>query len=69
MLVQVHHARPRNVMPTSNYLRWFDELRSTDTPLVGGKNSSLGELYSALSTEGVRVPNGFAVVAQLIVML
>jgi pyruvate,water dikinase len=51
-------------MPASDYLRWFGELRSKDTPLVGGKNSSLGELYSALSAEGVRVPNGFAVVAQ-----
>src|SRR3974390_2577434 len=54
----------RNIMTTSNYLRWFGELRSKDTPLVGGKNSSLGELYSALSIEGVRVPNGFAIVAQ-----
>jgi len=48
----------------SDYIRWFGELRSQDTPLVGGKNSSLGELYSALSAEGVRVPNGFAVTAQ-----
>ena len=48
----------------SDSIRWFGELRSQDTPLVGGKNSSLGELYSALSAEGVRVPNGFAVIAQ-----
>ncbi|HKQ12699.1 MAG TPA: phosphoenolpyruvate synthase [Steroidobacteraceae bacterium] len=48
----------------SDYIRWFGELRSQDTPLVGGKNSSLGELYSALSAEGVHVPNGFAVIAQ-----
>lgn len=48
----------------SDYIRWFSELRSQDTSLVGGKNSSLGELYSALSAEGVRVPNGFAVIAQ-----
>jgi len=51
-------------MPVSDYLRWFGELRSTDTPLVGGKNASLGEMYSSLSAEGVRVPNGFAVVAE-----
>ena len=49
---------------TSNYIRGFGELRSQDTPLVGGKNSSLGELYCALSAQGVRVPNGFAVIAQ-----
>ena len=32
-------------------------------PLVGGKNASLGELYSTLSSEGVRLPNGFALTA------
>jgi pyruvate,water dikinase len=51
-------------MPAPGYLRWFGELRSKDTALVGGKNASLGELYTSLSTEGVRVPNGFAVVAR-----
>jgi len=34
-----------------------------DVPLVGGKNASLGELYSALGEAGVRVPNGFALTA------
>ena len=51
-------------MAALGYLRWFGELRSKDTALVGGKNASLGELYSTLSAEGVRVPNGFAVTAQ-----
>jgi pyruvate,water dikinase len=32
--------------------------------LVGGKNASLGELYSVLSEQGVRVPNGFALTAE-----
>src|SRR5512140_37662 len=31
---------------------------------VGGKNASLGELYSALGSKGVRVPNAFALTAQ-----
>jgi pyruvate,water dikinase len=48
----------------SNYVRWFKDIRNSDTALVGGKNASLGELYSQLSNEGVRVPNGFAIVAQ-----
>jgi pyruvate, water dikinase len=30
---------------------------------VGGKTASLGELYSALARQGVRVPNGFALTA------
>ena len=31
-----------------------------DTGLVGGKNASLGEMYSKLTKKGVRIPNGFA---------
>ena len=34
-----------------------------DVNLVGGKNASLGELMSQLSTTGVRVPGGFATTA------
>ena len=34
-----------------------------DVSLVGGKNASLGELMSQLSTTGVRVPGGFATTA------
>jgi len=40
---------------------WFNELRNTDVKLVGGKNASLGEMYSLLTPKGVRIPNGFAV--------
>lgn len=50
-------------MAPIDYVRWFGELRSEDVALVGGKNSSLGELYSALSSQGVKVPNGFALTA------
>jgi len=32
----------------------------TDVAEVGGKNASLGEMYSQLMDSGVRVPNGFA---------
>ena len=46
------------------YIRWFDELSVDDVPLVGGKNASLGEMYRALTPQGVRIPNGFAVSAQ-----
>lgn len=48
----------------ASYVRWFGSLRLEDVPLVGGKNASLGELYSALAAEGIRVPNGFALTAQ-----
>jgi len=46
------------------YIRWFNELSADDVPLVGGKNASLGEMYRQLASQGVRVPNGFAITAQ-----
>jgi len=38
-------------------------LRMFDVPNVGGKNASLGELISALGSQGIRVPDGFATTA------
>jgi pyruvate,water dikinase len=38
---------------------WFETLRNTDVPIVGGKNASLGEMINA----GMPVPPGFAVTA------
>src|SRR3974390_2079633 len=55
--------RGRSAMNASVYTRWFRDIRLEDVPLVGGKTASLGELYSALSPQGVRVPNGFALTA------
>lgn len=47
-------------------VRWFSEIRATDIASVGGKNASLGEMYCALAGRGgVRVPNGFALTAQV----
>jgi pyruvate,water dikinase len=39
---------------------WFDELARGDVALVGGKNSSLGEMVQQLGERGIRVPPGFA---------
>jgi len=50
-------------MQTFKYVRRFRDLGIDDVPLVGGKNASLGEMYRALSSEGVKVPNGFATTA------
>jgi pyruvate,water dikinase len=41
----------------------FSDIRLADLPQVGGKNSSLGEMYNTLADVGVCVPNGFAVTA------
>src|SRR3989339_1112169 len=43
---------------------WFSEITNKDVPKVGGKNASLGEMYSKLTSHGVSIPNGFAVTAQ-----
>ena len=50
-------------MAELSYVRFFEEFGVADVALVGGKNASLGEMYRALSGQGVRVPHGFAVTA------
>jgi pyruvate,water dikinase len=41
----------------------YTQLRMSDVAEVGGKNASLGELITQLSSAGVRVPDGFATTA------
>lgn len=48
----------------SQFIRWFKDLTIDDIPQVGGKNASLGEMYSKLLSRGVPVPNGFALTAE-----
>jgi len=45
------------------YVRWFETLKNTDVPLVGGKNASLGEMVHTLKDRGIPVPQGFATTA------
>ena len=45
------------------YIKFFNELRIKDVPLVGGKNASLGEMVQKLGKK-VNVPDGFAVTAE-----
>jgi pyruvate,water dikinase len=47
-----------------SFIRRFDEISIGDIPLVGGKNASLGEMFRELSSQGVKVPGGFAVTAE-----
>ncbi|MCW6037125.1 phosphoenolpyruvate synthase [Spirulina subsalsa FACHB-351] len=42
---------------------WFEEVGTHDVGLVGGKNSSLGEMIQLLQPKGVNVPTGFATTA------
>lgn len=48
----------------TEYIRWFEEIKIEDVPLVGGKNASLGEMYRELTGKGVKIPNGFAITAE-----
>ena len=47
----------------SPYVIPFQSLRMTDVEEVGGKNASLGEMISQLTSVGVSVPGGFATTA------
>ena len=48
----------------TSFVRPFSAISSADVPLVGGKNASLGEMYRNLASQGVPIPNGFAVTAE-----
>ncbi len=50
-------------------VKWFQEIGIEDVAEVGGKNASLGEMYQNLVSEGVRVPNGFAITSTAYVHL
>ena len=57
----------RNIMTEqtkeTKFILWFNEIWIEDVPLVGGKNASLGEMYTNLTPKGVNIPNGFAITA------
>ncbi|GAB1195752.1 hypothetical protein APSETT444_005015 [Aspergillus pseudonomiae] len=44
----------------AKFVRNFEQLKREDGPLVGGKNSSLGEMITVLGGKGIAVPPGFA---------
>ena len=45
------------------FILWFDQVGIADVASVGGKNASLGEMYTTLVPKGIRVPNGFVITA------
>jgi pyruvate, water dikinase len=47
----------------NTFIKKFSEIRISDVPEVGGKNASLGEMFSQLTSSGIRVPDGFATTA------
>lgn len=51
-------------MADKPFILWFDQITYSDVPLVGGKNASLGEMYTKLTQKGIKIPYGFAVTAE-----
>ncbi len=43
-------------MKQTRHILWFKDINKNDTPLVGGKGSSLGEMHSIMP-----IPNGFCI--------
>lgn len=54
-------SMPEETKPHYRYIRSLQDVRLSDLNLVGGKNASLGQMIGALSSQGIRVPQGFAV--------
>lgn len=52
-----------SISTKTEFTLWFNEIGIDDIPIVGGKNASLGEMYGELQSEGIAVPNGFAITA------
>ncbi len=48
--------------PTYQYIKFLKDVTINDLMSVGGKNASLGQMISALCSQGIRVPHGFAVI-------
>lgn len=51
-------------MAPSEHILFFNQISISDIGKVGGKNASLGEMYTHLNPMGINIPNGFAVTAE-----
>ncbi len=54
----IHDTSQNTDLPP--FVLWFKDISKKDVAVVGGKNASLGEMYQALTSKGVHIPNGFA---------
>lgn len=46
-----------------SYIHWLKDISIKDVNLVGRKSASLGEMQSALASQGIKTPNGFSITA------
>ena len=61
LVKNLHEGERASGVKEERNILWFDELTIDDVHLVGGKNASLGEMYTELTRLGVNIPYGFAV--------
>ena len=54
----------KNISNTPNFL-WLRDISYDEISQVGGKASSLGEMYNNLSDLGIKVPNAFTLTTHL----
>src|SRR5579863_4551789 len=54
-------STPEQTKPEYRYIKALNNVDLSDLNLVGGKNASLGQMINALSAQGIRVPQGFAI--------
>jgi pyruvate,water dikinase len=50
-------------MSNYSHILFFNQINISEIGKVGGKNASLGEMYTQLNPIGVAIPNGFALTA------
>ena len=63
VLQDVFASKQCRNMNVSNHILFFNHISISDIAKVGGKNASLGEMYTELNPKGIGIPNGFAVTA------
>ncbi len=54
----------KNMRKKQALILFLNQISKEDVPLVGGKNASLGEMYSKLSRKGINVPFGFCLTSK-----
>lgn len=60
MVISSPHSDAAPSSRKNALILWFEEVNNKDVELVGGKNSSLGEMIQQLIPKGINVPLGFA---------
>ena len=62
-MLEIKHNQENSQTTEEALVLPFNSVGIADIPLVGGKNASLGEMIQELSSQGVKVPTGFATTA------